>query len=70
MKTLTVSKLFRPLRWESQFVPFLRISGDWLAEAGFHIGKEVHVRVENGELILTPVEAPSSARSKGRDEVP
>lgn len=54
MKTLTVSKLFRPLRWKTQFVPFIRISGNWLAMAGFHPGTHVTVRVENGSLIITP----------------
>lgn len=54
MKTLTVSKLFRPLKWKTQFVPFIRISGNWLAMAGFHPGSHVTVRVENGSLIITP----------------
>lgn len=54
MKTLTVSKLFRALRWESQFVPFIRCGGKWLAAAGFHPGDKVTVRVENGALIIEP----------------
>lgn len=54
MKTLTVSKLFRPLRWKEQFVPFIRMSGNWLTMAGFHPGTHVTVRVENGSLIITP----------------
>jgi hypothetical protein len=57
MKTLTVSKLFRPLRWKTQFVPFIRISGNWLALAGFHPGSHVTVRVEGGSLIITPATA-------------
>lgn len=58
MKTITVTKLFRPLRWESQFVPFIRMSGKWLAMAGFHPGTHVTVRVENGALIITPEAQP------------
>ena len=54
MKTLTVTKLFRPLRWQTQFVPFIRMSGHWLAAAGFHPGKKVSIRVENGALIIEP----------------
>lgn len=54
MKTLTVSKLFRPLRWKEQFVPFLRCSGKWMEAAGFHPGTKVTVRVENGALIIEP----------------
>jgi hypothetical protein len=61
MKTLTVSRLFRmqpihrPLRWSTQFVPFLRVSGKWLAAAGFHPGGKVTIRVENGALIIEPL---------------
>ena len=55
MKTLTVSRLFRPLRWKSQFVPFIRISGNWLAQAGFNPGTYVTVRVEGGALIIEPL---------------
>ena len=53
-RTLTVSTLFRPLRWKTQFVPFLRIAGNWFAMAGFHPGDKVTVRVESGSLIITP----------------
>lgn len=53
-RTLTVSRLFRPLRWQTQFVPFLRIAGNWFADAGFHPGEKVTVRVENGALIIEP----------------
>ncbi len=55
MKSLTVSKLFRPLRWKEQFVPFIRCSGKWLEAAGFHPGNKVTVRVENGALIIEPL---------------
>jgi len=53
-RTLTVSTLFRPLRWKTQFVPFLRIAGNWFAMAGFHPGDKVTVRIEDGSLIITP----------------
>lgn len=53
-RTLTVTKLFRPLRWKTQFVPFLRIAGNWFEMAGFHPGDKVTVRVENGALIIEP----------------
>ena len=54
MRTLTVSKLFRPLKWSTQFVPFIRLGGNWLALAGFHPGERVTVRVEKGALIIEP----------------
>ncbi len=34
-------------------VPFLRMSGRWLAELGFAIGAPVYVQVEPGRVILT-----------------
>lgn len=54
MRTLTISKLFRPLKWRTQFVPWIRLSGNWLAMAGFNPGEKVTVRVENGSLIIAP----------------
>lgn len=54
MRTLTVSKLFRPLKWNTQFVPFIRLGGNWLTQAGFNPGEKVTVRVENGALIIEP----------------
>lgn len=62
MRTLTVSKLFRPLKWRTQFVPFIRVSGNWLALAGFNPGEKVTVRVENGALIITPFREGSDAQ--------
>lgn len=54
MKSLTVSKLFRPLRWKTQFVPFIRMGGNWLAMAGFQPGDRVTVEVADGALIIRP----------------
>ncbi len=54
MRTLTVCELFRPLKWSTQFVPWIRLSGKWLAQAGFHPGGKVTVRVENDSLIIEP----------------
>lgn len=54
MRKLTVSTLFRPLKWSTQLVPFLRLSGNWLAIAGFNPGDKVTVRVENGALVIEP----------------
>lgn len=38
----------------TQYVPFLRLRGRWLAQAGFAIGDDVEVLVEPGRLIITP----------------
>jgi hypothetical protein len=32
--------------------PALKISGDWLAEAGFHVGDIVRVEISRGQLII------------------
>jgi hypothetical protein len=34
-------------------VPYLRMSGRWLEQWGFHIGMRVYVSAERGRLILT-----------------
>jgi hypothetical protein len=34
-------------------VPALRVQGQWMEQAGFHVGDRVRVIVEPGRLILT-----------------
>lgn len=38
----------------SRPVPFLRLSGDWLAEAGFAVGATIQVHVRAGKITLSP----------------
>ena len=33
--------------------PLLRLSGNWLAEAGFEVGDKVKVEVSKGQLVIT-----------------
>lgn len=35
-------------------VPSIRLMGQWLEAAGFHIGDPMLVKCENGQLIITP----------------
>jgi toxic protein SymE len=35
-------------------VPFVRLSGDWLQQAGFDIGKTVNVQIKQGRITLVP----------------
>ena len=44
-------------------MPFLRLQGRWLGEAGFAIGREVRVRVCAGLLVLEVID------EKERDHV-
>jgi len=37
-------------------VPSLKLSGNWLKDAGFHTGKVIHVHVENNVLVVEAVE--------------
>lgn len=40
----------RPL----QPVPYLRLRGHWLEDAGFAVGQRVHVDVIDGHIIISP----------------
>lgn len=58
---LTVSRTYQPRAPRSRFepareqvVPFLRLGGLWLEDAGFPIGSRVRVEVEAGRLVVTP----------------
>ena len=44
-------------------VPYLRMSGRWLAAHGFKIGEPVYVTVEQGRVILTST--PPAAEASG-----
>ena len=61
-RQLTVSRLLRPSQAKSypkppeRQVPFVRMEGNWLENAGFRIGGKVRVQVEPGRLVLTPRE--------------
>ena len=52
MRTHTVTPLYRPAK-KSPRVPYLRMSGQWLAAAGFAIGARITVQVTAGQLIIT-----------------
>jgi toxic protein SymE len=36
-------------------VPWLNISGNWLEQAGFNIGSNVEITVEQNQLIIKPL---------------
>jgi hypothetical protein len=41
-------------------VPFIRLRGRWLEQAGFEIGDKVKVEVEAGRLVITQTPAESA----------
>lgn len=52
--TMTMRLVPRSSTMEEARVPYLRMSGRWLAAAhGFRIGQPVYVTVEQGRVILT-----------------
>ena len=56
-KTITLSPQYRvDSNRKSFIVPSLRLSGKWLANAGFHASKLVRVEVLHGKMIITSIE--------------
>ena len=49
-RLLTVSRGQRYLQCIRNYEPFVRITGKWLLNAGFHPGDKLRVTVENGKL--------------------
>lgn len=73
-RRLTISR-FDPERRAVRFrypslplepMPFLRLRGRWLDQAGFAIGAQVQVAVSRGRLVVEVVEPTSPARKEHR----
>jgi len=58
-KTIKVGRAYQA-RQGGKFkaVPFIRLSGQWLAEAGFQIGGRIEVSVSPQGIQLVPVSPP------------
>jgi hypothetical protein len=63
-RSITISAAWVPSRSRrlppkppGHYVPFLRITAQWLAGAGFDIGQRVRVQAERGRLVLTSGDA-------------
>jgi toxic protein SymE len=52
-----------PLRWLPP-MPFLRLQGRWLQQAGFAIGAQVRVQVMEGRLVLEVIEPEPESAAK------
>jgi len=63
MKThrFTVSRRFRQNRRTISRVPFIRIAGNWLEQAGFPIAGKVQAQVSHGQIILTAISTNSNS---------
>jgi Toxin SymE, type I toxin-antitoxin system len=51
-RELRVGQTFQTRGHEEVAVPFIRLSGRWLEQAGFTSGTRVEVRVKSGKLLL------------------
>jgi hypothetical protein len=49
-----VHSVFRPGKGSNQgrVLPMVRLSGKWLLESGFPVGKRYSIEVEDGELVI------------------
>ena len=61
-RTLTVSELTRPANNYQGFtmVPFIRLSGKWLQDAGFKAGDHIQVEVEQVRLVISKLGLPGN----------
>ena len=53
-RRLTVG--YAPLDSPGSYVPYLRLRGRWLKDAGFAIGRNVKIEVSEGRLMIEPVD--------------
>jgi toxic protein SymE len=53
-RRLTVG--YKPLKSPGVEVPYLRLRGRWLRDAGFGVGRIVKVEVSEGRLTIEPVD--------------
>ncbi len=54
-RTYKVSRRFTPRRYDNTETPFIRLTGEWLAAAGFPIAGKLQAEVSQGRIILTAV---------------
>ena len=38
-----------------RFVPYIRLRGDWLANAGFEPNQRVRIRITRGRIVMTRI---------------
>ena len=66
-RQLTISRLFTPRVTTTTYgeptvtVPYLRVSGRWLARLGFAPGDRVRVEAERGKLLVTRIQPSEGA---------
>jgi len=58
IRVLKIQPEYRKNKWTRKLtpVPSVKLSGNWLENAGFHTGKLIHVYVEENCLVIQAVE--------------
>ena len=59
-RRIKLQSKYRPAEeaWQTgKEVPWLNVSGVWLAAAGFTAGQQVEIRIENNQLVITNLAA-------------
>jgi type I toxin-antitoxin system toxin SymE len=54
------SRSSEPFKPELAPMPYVRLLGRWLDEAGFAIGRDIRVEVNAGRLVLELIEPPAT----------
>lgn len=56
IRTFTIIDCYYPIEYghNTSFVPFIRLRGKWLKEAGFYIGQQIKVYIFKERLIIVP----------------
>lgn len=67
LRFLTVSSIYYPCRESiTAPLPFIRISGLWLNQAGFHVGDRISVQVRKARLTIIKVDPEKAVVSSNR----
>ncbi len=59
MKTLKVVQLSQ----NNDYVPWVRVAGHWLKNAGFNYGDKVLLIATEGEIVIRKTEKPSASKA-------
>lgn len=63
-KTIKVYGKFQKRKFKNDgFFPHISLSGQWVENAGFELGKQVFVTVENGRMIIENEQTYEQARA-------
>lgn len=51
MRKIKIGRIYQPNRKSLEnYVPYIRLSGKWLKQAGFQEGDIISIKIQNGEL--------------------